>query len=1022
LREKQREVDLQSEEMGVQNEELRVQLDDIHIRDEEVSRTNRALQESEQRFRATFEQAAVGIAQIDPDGRFIRINKRYCDIVGYTHDEILEKTFQDITYPADLDESQRNVQRLLDGEINTYTREKRYVRKDNSLVWVNFTVSLEHNEDGSPKYVIAVVEDITERKRAAEALRESEERFRQLADNSPIPIAINDKDDNITYLNKKFIVTFGYIREDIPDLSSWWPLAYPDPEYRVEAVKRWVKGVEEAIRESKDIGPIDYIVTCKDGSVRYTEISGATIGDKELVLLQDVTERKRAEEALRASERNLTDELEVARCLQQVSTRLIQAEEVDELYDQILETAMKIMHADFASVQIFHPERGELKLLGYRGFNPKAAKFWEWVRPASRSPCGVALGTSRRVAVPDILECDWMAGSDDLETLLQTGIRAVQTTPLLSRSGALLGMFSTHWREPHEMTVSEQQSLDILSRQAADLMARMQAESEVKEARDRLTVELNAMNRLHEISTRFVQQGDLSGLLNDILEASIDITGANMGTIQIVDGSHTMKIVAHRGFEQSYIDFFNNVCEETTAACGMALKLHERVIVEDVTSSPIFAGTPARDVHLAAGVRAVESTPIFSRSGELLGVLSTHYRTPRRPDDRDLKLIDMLSRQTADIIERKRADKVLRESEANLARAQLLTRLGNWTWDVKCDRMAGSTEFFRMFGFGDRQYIVYDEFLGRLHPDDREPVDRAVQATLSGTMPYSIDYRLMLPDGVEQVIHAEAEVTRDYAGQPVTMFGIVQDVTERRLVETELAEAKARAELYLDLMGHDINNMNQSAIGFLELALQTLEQDGKIGRSGKLFIEKPLQAVQSSSRLISNVRKLQRLADDGVRTRPIDLHDLFEELKVLDVYAIDKDTTINVQDVPHYLVEGSDLLRDIFLNLISNAVKHSEPDRPVTIDVGVERVDQDGRAYYRCTVEDNGLGVPDKLKSKLFHRFQRGKTQAHGKGLGLYLVRTLVEGYHGKVWVEDRVPGDHTKGAKFVVMLPAVEK
>ncbi|MGE5403280.1 MAG: sensor histidine kinase, partial [Candidatus Doudnabacteria bacterium] len=76
----------------------------------------------------------------------------------------------------------------------------------------------------------------------------------------------------------------------------------------------------------------------------------------------------------------------------------------------------------------------------------------------------------------------------------------------------------------------------------------------------------------------------------------------------------------------------------------------------------------------------------------------------------------------------------------------------------------------------------------------------------------------------------------------------------------------------------------------------------------------------------------------------------------------------------------------------------------------------------RCTVEDNGPGVPDDLKPKLFHRFQRGKTKAHGKGLGLYLVRSLVESYEGKVWVEDRVKGDHSKGARFVVMLPAAEK
>jgi signal transduction histidine kinase len=90
--------------------------------------------------------------------------------------------------------------------------------------------------------------------------------------------------------------------------------------------------------------------------------------------------------------------------------------------------------------------------------------------------------------------------------------------------------------------------------------------------------------------------------------------------------------------------------------------------------------------------------------------------------------------------------------------------------------------------------------------------------------------------------------------------------------------------------------------------------------------------------------------------------------------------------------------------------------------VKVEPVNENDQKYYRCSVEDNGPGIMDELKSQLFNRFKRGATKAHGKGLGLYLVRTLVEGYHGRVWVEDRVHGDYRKGARFVIMLPAAEK
>ena len=129
----------------------------------------RELQENEQRFRATFEQAAVGIAHVAVDGLWLRVNQKLCDIVGYSREELLQKTFQDITHPDDLESDMANVRRILAGEINTYSMEKRYVRKDGSIVWIYLTVSVVRRTTGDlPEYFISVIEDITERKRAEE--------------------------------------------------------------------------------------------------------------------------------------------------------------------------------------------------------------------------------------------------------------------------------------------------------------------------------------------------------------------------------------------------------------------------------------------------------------------------------------------------------------------------------------------------------------------------------------------------------------------------------------------------------------------------------------------------------------------------------------------------------------------------------------------------------------------------------------------------------------------------------------
>src|SRR5262249_10999943 len=127
------------------------------------------LRDSGARFRATFENAAVGIARVGGDGCWLEVNQRLCDIVGYTRKELMTKKFGDITHPDDLESDWNQARRLLAGEIENYSMEKRYYRKDGSIVWVNLTVSLARKADGSPDYFVSVIEDISARKRLEEA-------------------------------------------------------------------------------------------------------------------------------------------------------------------------------------------------------------------------------------------------------------------------------------------------------------------------------------------------------------------------------------------------------------------------------------------------------------------------------------------------------------------------------------------------------------------------------------------------------------------------------------------------------------------------------------------------------------------------------------------------------------------------------------------------------------------------------------------------------------------------------------
>jgi two-component system sensor histidine kinase UhpB len=166
---------LQLREMQLHLEELVVE------RTAELAQANEALRKSEQRFRATFEQAAVGIAHLTREGQFLRLNQKFCDIVGYTHQEMQNLSFQDITHPDDLKSDLANVKQLLEGQVESYSMEKRYFHKNGKTVWVNLTVSLLREDTGEPRYFISVVEDITDRKLAEQQILEYQKRLKALA-------------------------------------------------------------------------------------------------------------------------------------------------------------------------------------------------------------------------------------------------------------------------------------------------------------------------------------------------------------------------------------------------------------------------------------------------------------------------------------------------------------------------------------------------------------------------------------------------------------------------------------------------------------------------------------------------------------------------------------------------------------------------------------------------------------------------------------------------------------------------
>jgi len=270
--------------------------------------TETALKESQQNLRRLLEQApvAIGIRGLDGDLRFI--NRKFEQTFGYRAEEIF--TFQDWVSRAYPDQAYLQTVRgrweasmeaapsSATGEIPA--AEYDIVCKDGSVKTVNL-----YGLVTAEKEVICTFEDVTARSAQQKALAESERTLRKILDLAPMSMAIVNMQGTIEYINHKAEETFGYPNSEIPNMDAWWKLAYPDEAYRREVTERWMGKVYKAFEQKTEIDGGEYEVTCRGGLVKTCHIFGVIAADKVFVMFDDITERARAERALRESEATL---------------------------------------------------------------------------------------------------------------------------------------------------------------------------------------------------------------------------------------------------------------------------------------------------------------------------------------------------------------------------------------------------------------------------------------------------------------------------------------------------------------------------------------------------------------------------------------------------------------------------------------------------------------------------------------------------------------------------------------------
>ena len=345
----------------------------------------------------------------------------------------------------------------------------------------------------------------------------------------------------------------------------------------------------------------------------------------------------------------------------------------------------------------------------------------------------------------------------------------------------------------HSMQRQQQTKLQHANESLVEVACqRRRIETELLAAEDSLATELAAMTRLHEFCTRLVPSMEFKPLLEEILRASIELQNADFGMVQLYERQTQMlEVVSQHGFSRDILDRFKSRRDDTTI-CGRALLQRQRVIIEDVQVDPDFG--PQLALADAAGFRAVQSTPLFNRNGEPWGVLSTCFRQPHRPSERELRFTDLYVTYAAEIVERRRAEEALHKSEESFR--LLVDGINDYaifglspegmvtSWNAGAERIKGYHE----------EEIIGRHFSCFYLPEESHSgaPQRCLEAAAREGRYEAQGWRLR-KNGMQFWADVVITAIRDHHGKLLGYSKVVRDITERRLAEKQLC----RSETYL---------------------------------------------------------------------------------------------------------------------------------------------------------------------------------------------------------------------------------
>jgi PAS domain S-box-containing protein len=1038
--------------------------------------SEQALRDNEARLRATFDQAAVGIVQANLYGQLVRMNQKFCDIVGYSEAELYLKRFSEITHPDDIAQDEANVRALLAGQDSTFTMEKRYLHRTGQVVWANLSVSLVRSTTGTPQYLIAVIQDITDRKHAEQALRDSEARFQAFMNNSPAASWISDENGILVYSSQTYYRLFQLPFADAIGQSIFG--CYPP-----DIAQQFLANIQTVITSNQALETTE-VAPRPDGTLGdflvykfpITDSSGQRLVGGVAI---DITDRKHAEAQLQEQEQFLRSIFEgsenpifVVDVLPQGEFRYagwnLACEKISGLraIDVIGRTPTEVLGVDTGTffAQNYARCLQENSVIQYEEeLSLPAGTFWTLT---TLNPLKNATGEIYRIVgnALDITdrkqaELALQESEERFRQLAETVDAVFWLTDLQPQMLYISPAFERVWgRTAAEVFSSHESFLQAIHpddvAQTTQKMARrfteevdseyriLRPDGEIRWIRDRAFPIYNEAGEVFRVA----------GVAEDITDRKL----AEQGLRESEERFRTLFEATPnpiQGYDKERrVIFWNHASEKIygyTRAEAMGKRVEELIIpppawpivlpiVDDWIAG---TGAPLPDGELQ----------LRNRAGETVEVYSSHVMLTSLNGDREMYCLDI------DLRDRKQAEQALQEAQAFAQSIADRTPAALYIYDLEHNcNLYSNRSIVETLGYSvaEIQALGADLMPTIIHPDDLPAViqhQQEVAAAADGE-DIKLEYRMRHADGTMRWLFSlDSVFKRDDQGNVIQYIGAAQDITDLKRLEQELremnteleqrvedrtqdlqtameaAEAANRAKsTFLANMSHELRTPLNAILGFAQLLSRdlTLEAEKRhqlsiINRSGNHLLS-----------LINDILEMSKI-EAGRTTFTANRFDLYTQIDTLAEmfqlrahekgirFIIDRDPAL-----PRYIETDENKLRQVLINLLGNAIKFTksgyvclriQSQGSRRLESVVEPTEPHQMLYFE--VEDTGPGIDPAEVDSLFEPFIQSSNRQisqEGTGLGLPISRQFVRLLGGELTVRS-TPGH---GSTFTLFIP----